>query len=216
MNSKKIGGIVLLVIGASVLLDQLSIFSSSGIIGKYWPLAVIFTGMYLYNEKNITEKNALIIIGIGLIFQLNNLGLLSFLPIALLWPIVLIGAGLYLFTHQSKSTEQNGDLNIFCLFSGVENKNLSKSFNGGNVFVMFGGAEIDLRQSEMTEVDFATIDIFCMFGGVEIKLPQQWNAENHVLPIFGGVDNKINNREENKKQLKISGFTAFGGVELYH
>jgi len=216
MNSRKIGGIVLLFIGASVLLDQLSIFSSSGIIGKYWPLVVIFTGMYLYNEKNITEKNALIIIGLGLILQLNNLGMLSFLPIGLLWPIVLIGAGFYLFSHQSVNTENNGDLNIFCLFSGVENKNLSKNFNGGKIFVMFGGAELDLRQAEMENVDLATIDIFCMFGGVEIKVPQQWNAENHVFPIFGGVDNKIHNREENTKQLKISGFTAFGGVELYH
>ncbi|HKL42760.1 MAG TPA: DUF5668 domain-containing protein [Clostridia bacterium] len=216
MNSKKIGGIVLLVIGASILLDQLSIFSSSGIIGKYWPLAVIFTGMYLYNEKNITEKNALIIIGLGLIFQLNNLGMLSFLPIGLLWPIVLIGAGFYLFTNQSITTENNGDLNVFCLFSGVENKNLSKNFNGGNIFVMFGGADLDLRQTEMSSEELATIDIFCMFGGVEIMLPEQWNAENHILPIFGGVDNKIHNREENTKLLKVNGFTAFGGVELYH
>ena len=216
MNSKKIGGIVLLIIGASVLLERLSVFSSSGIIGKYWPLAVIFTGMYLYNEKNITEKNALIIIGLGIIFQLNNLGMLSFLPIGLLWPIILIGVGFYLFANQNESTDNTGDLNIFCLFSGVENKNLSKNFNGGNIFVMFGGAELDLRQSEMSTEDFATIDIFCMFGGVEIRVPEQWNAENHVFPIFGGVDNEIHNREENKKQLKISGFTAFGGIELYH
>jgi len=216
MNSKKIGGIVLLFIGASILLDQLSIFSSSGIIGKYWPLGVIFTGMYLYNEKNITEKNALIIIGVGLIFQLNNLGMFSFLPIGLLWPIVLIGAGFYLFTNQSVNIGNDGDLNIFCLFSGVENKNLSKNFNGGNIFVMFGGAELDLRQAEMSSEKLATIDVFCMFGGVEIMLPQQWNAENHIFPIFGGVDNKIHNREENSKFLKVNGFTAFGGVELYH
>ena len=142
--------------------------------------------------------------------------MLSFLPIGLLWPIILIGAGFYLFTNQSVRTENNGDLNVFCLFSGVENKSLLKNFNGGNVFVMFGGAELDLRQAEMSEEDLVTIDIFCMFGGVEIKLPEQWNAENHVLPIFGGVDNKIHNRAENKKQLKINGFTAFGGVELHH
>jgi predicted membrane protein len=216
MNNKKIGGIVLLFIGGSFLLDRFAIFSNSGFIGKYWPLAIIFLGMYLHNEKDMSEKNSLVVIGLGILLLLRNLGVFSFISFGLIWAVALIAGGIYLFTSQNDGAENNGDLKIFCLFSGVDNKNLSKNFNGGNIFVMFGGADLDLSQAEMSQEEQVTVDVFCMFGGVEITVPEQWNAENHVFPIFGGVENKIQNKDENKKQLRLSGFTAFGGVELHH
>lgn len=215
MKSKKIGGIILLLIGGSILLDEIQLFENLGILGKYWPLFIIAAGLYTFSEKSIDQKHSLIIIALGIILQLKTLNRLSFISFSLAWPLLLIYLGYRMFNENNNTDlKTKGQLDIISIFSGVENKNLSNQFKNGKIFVLFGGAEIDLTQTQMQDCN-SEVDIFCMFGGVEIKVSDQWNVQNSVFPIFGGVDNKIENKNDNQYELLINGFTAFGGVEVY-
>jgi predicted membrane protein len=108
-------------------------------------------------------------------------------------------------------------LNAFTAFGGTKIVNTSRDFRGGDIFAVFGGHEIDLRQSEMAG-DSVTISATSIFGGVEIWVPETWVVTISGLPIFGGFEDKTAHRKETDtagaKQLLVRGLAIFGGVEI--
>jgi predicted membrane protein len=88
-------------------------------------------------------------------------------------------------------------------------------FTGANLPAIFGGAELDLRDAEMTQRP-AHVSAIAMFGGVEVTVPEDWNVNIDVLPIFGGASDERGRTERTHDEvdLVVTGFAAFGGVEV--
>ena len=97
----------------------------------------------------------------------------------------------------------------------LQSKNInSKNFKGGAISTLFGGAEIDLRNSELDEGG-AVVDVSTIFGGTEIRIPESWPLDIRSTAIFGGVENKTSNEVKKKgKRLVIKSSTIFGGIEI--
>ncbi len=212
-------GLIIVSIGLSLLFGQLGLesifgFSFSYLLSIFWPLIIIIVGITIWmNSKN---SFGLIVSGIGLFFLLNTLFDIDVW--GLFWPILLIGVGLLiLFKGSVKSTVDKSSedyISVNTIFSGTEKKISSKSFEGGSLFVLFGGSEIDLRKAELSK-DGAHIEITAAFGGVTIFVPDDVQVVSEGSALFGGWESKANaSIKQGAPVLRISGSAIFGGVEI--
>lgn len=157
------------------------------------------------------------------------------------WPIgaMVLGALLFLYAlpaiqnnrreklrksftrHYTKETNGNGitdDGRIDCryLFSGGEYVVLDPVFRGGSIDVLFGGVDLDLRQTTLP-VGETELVVTAAFGGVEILMPPDWNVEVKSVSTFGGVSNKrmrIFNQNSDRKLIINVKSAIFSGVEI--
>lgn len=214
-SNNKLVGIGFIVLGVLFLLGLVTDFDFS--LGKWWPLFLILIGVGSLTKGS--TKGGVIVIAIGVVFLLNSLDVLD-VSFWLLWPIALIAVGVaILFGHSRSRRSANDappagdDLAVSALFSGSEQRIDSQRFNGGNVSVTFGGAEIDLRGAAM-EGNAATINVNAVFGGVKLQVPPDWAVEVRADSTFGGVEKKRPDPAEPKATLTVTGSCLFGGIEI--
>lgn len=111
------------------------------------------------------------------------------------------------------STDFNAHPNYFTMFSGLEVRNLSKSFTGGSATALFGGIDIDL--SDVAIPHSCVFDCTAIFGGVDVIAPRNVPIRVTGLPIFGAYTNKapfVNGPDQ--PYLTINCLAIFGGVEI--
>lgn len=215
---------VLIGLGVVFLLDRIDLLDAGDIL-EFWPVGLMAIGIL----KLVTSKfrdiwSSGILIFIGLIFFLDYQNVIYF-SIWDLWPVALILIGIKIFFDQRRDPSERSDmeavdadrLDVAALFGGREVRMNSSQFLGGNISVMFGGAEIDLREAR-TATGSAKINIFVMFGGGELYVPNNWKVVFKGLPLFGGFsDSRKNVLPEDRSEentLFLTGFVMFGGFEV--
>jgi len=221
MSGRVFFGVILIILGAAFLLDQLNIVEFGSLIGTYWPLILIVTGAYNLLKKNIRPISGLILIFIGAFFQLKELELLSSDVWRYFWPVLLIVIGLGIIfsqNYRAKVPAMSEDaVDYFTIFSILNIRNNSKRFRGGNIFTLFGGVELDLRDAELAE-DKARLELIAAFGGIDIKVPEHWRVIVSGIPLFGGWENKTRlkdiSKDRNAPVLQVRCLALFGGVEI--
>jgi predicted membrane protein len=81
---------------------------------------------------------------------------------------------------------------------------------------VFGGAEYDLSQADITET--ATLEINQVFGGTKLIVPSSWEIKSELVAVFGGIDDKrpimSPNSLSSNKILILKGTTYFGGIDI--
>jgi predicted membrane protein len=111
----------------------------------------------------------------------------------------------------------NGDdyLDAVSIFGGVNKTILSKNFKGGEIVNIFGGAELDFTQADITGRVY--IDITQVFGGTKIIVPSNWQVVSDLAAVFAGVDDKrirSTASSNNDKILVLKGTSIFAGVDI--
>ncbi len=214
-SNNKLVGIGFIVLGVLFLLSFVSDFKFS--FADWWPLFLILAGVGSISKGS--SKGGLIVIAIGVVFLLSNLDILR-ISFWLLWPVALIAIGISILHGQSRARSSAGDaplagddLAVSAIFSGSNQRIDSQRFNGGNVSVTFGGAEIDLRGAAM-DGDSATINVNAVFGGVKLQVPTDWAVDVRADSTFGGVEKKRPDPAEPKATLTVTGSCLFGGIEI--
>ena len=210
-------GSVLALAGVLWLLDAAGVVDAGEVIGGFWPLVIVAAGLLSLaaNPRQWAAPAIVVIVGTALLLRTTDV-VDSFTVVG---PALLIGVGLAVifgigFGNREVST---GDrVNSFTVFSGADLASHSRSFEGGNVGAIFGGAEINLRDA--APADGASIDVLAIFGGVEIKVPEGWNVVIRGFPIFGGFDNATTKDQlpADAPVLHINATVLFGGLEVRH
>lgn len=205
-------GLLLIIIGVVFLLDNLDLgFEIPWYLIK-WPIVFIILGVI--NLASGNPRPAFFFFGFGIIFYLQVFGIIDF---ETYWPLIIIVVGLSFLIMRKGSilSSENSD-DIFdetAIFGGGNRKFTSKSLKGGKITCLFGGLEIDLRDS--VPDNNASIEIFCMFGGVEIIVPEDWKVNQQVTAIFGGFsDDRSKVSQDGNTPVHIGGFVMFGGCEM--
>lgn len=105
-------------------------------------------------------------------------------------------------------------IDINCIFSGVKRTVLSKTFKGGKISCILGGAEIDLSRADIQGT--AVIDLHEVMGGITFILPSNWSVKNDIEGIFHGVDDTRNIQAlpDADKLLVLQGSAVMAGVEI--
>ena len=91
----------------------------------------------------------------------------------------------------------------------------SGSLRAGSVVAFMGGAEIDLRDSEI--LDGATTKVWSVMGGVDIVVPDRWRVEATPRVIMGGFDNRTapDDGSADAPLLVVDAVVLMGGVGMH-
>jgi hypothetical protein len=236
------GGLILVAVGAFLLLRNMGFWLPGWLFS--WPMILIIVGIYSGFKHHFTNSGWLIITGIGTYFLVSDfipgLGLEP-----LFWPLVIIGAGIiFILRPRNKDwvnlkndtginwvnvpgssfqepataapTDSNDYLMIRSVFSGVIKKVVSKNFQGGRISCVFGGAEIDCSQADISGT--AVLKLEAVFGGIKLIVPPHWAVQNEIDGVFHGIDDKRRFNPDATinpgKVLVLKGSAVFGGIEI--
>ena len=164
-------------------------------IRDLWPVALILLGAWIVFRGFVFRSS----LSSGAGPKLNDAG--------------FVGAGLLRDRPQPRA-DANSTIETFVMWAGVDRKNNSQDFRGGEISAVMGGCELDLRDASIAE-GVATMDLFALWGGIEIMVPGDWTVENRVSAILGGVeDSRKTVGSDPKKRLVLKGAAVMGGIEI--
>ncbi len=216
-------GIVFILIGLYYLLKVLVPgfdFDLSWTI--LWPIILIVIGLnHIVKFKRIEIFNVVITL-IGVIYLLEGLNLIGHVNYKAIVAIVLIGIGLSIITVSfkakrfkklDKTCNKEGVLTYTGVFSDIEEKVNDDDFKGASCYAVFGGIELNLKDTKIK--NDVVINCFSVFGGVDLIVPSDVNVVVKSNSVFGGVENKNNNKKNDKnKTIYVNATAIFGGIDL--
>lgn len=162
-----------------------------------WPVILMVLGIEgIIRSKKLDLFNAILTL-IGVIYLLSGLKIIGNINGRLIFAIILIGAG------------------ISFILSSLGKKKVKKiskdkmiNYNG-----IFGGIKLDLKNTSLK--DDTVINCYAVFGGIDLTVPDDVNIIIHSSSLFGGVNNKTSNKNnDNKKTIYINVTAIFGGVDV--
>jgi len=232
MNKRILFAVILIALGVTSLIGNIyTEFSIGWIIGHWWPTIIILCGIWSISDfkaDSILWGSFLIING-GLL-QLNKLDIIPWGFWSYFWPVLLIWLGLSMFVKKSDRKQCGGRfhggrnrivekegisyINTQSMFAGVEEKFKTDDFRGGEVSVMFGAAEVDLRSSLMSP-QATQLKVSAMFGEAIVFVPTEWNIIVRSSAVLGSAENKtINKINFDQPILEIKAEAMLGSVEI--
>jgi predicted membrane protein len=209
-------GLLIVAMGTVLLLDNAGVLDAGEIFSTWWPAIVLLAGILTFAANPRHWPVALIITAVGLAFLLSNLDIIDLGNFIIPAAIILVGLLVLFGRGLGAKTEAGDRVNSFNVFSGSEIASHSKEFQGGNISAVFGGAEVDLRDT--VPAPGAELDVFAAFGGVDITVPQGWNVVTRGLPLFGGIENATAKEavSADAPTLAVNATVLFGGLEIKH
>jgi predicted membrane protein len=236
-NSRIAIGIIILLVGILILLGNLGVFYYGGNIGQFWPVILIGIGLARIFDAPKSQGKFLgaVITGVGAIILMSKLNFLPWDLSRLLWPFLLICAGVavlirgvggrckwdnpFPFNNDASkfSDNTNNVLNADVIFGGVNRRIQAQDFQGGKATAVFGSVEIDLRGSATTREEIH-IEANAIFGGVVLTVPDAWDVIVRGTGVLGGYEDKTHpilaTAGVKQVRLIVEGSAVLGGVEV--
>lgn len=226
MNSLKnvLWGIVLVTIGILLGLNSLNIMDIDIFFRGWWTLIIIIPCLIDFlDNKNRTGNLIGLIIGILLLLASRDI-----INFSLVWklafPTILVLIGLSVIFKNTTLNKINSkikeinkrkttqDKEYCSCFSGQKLDFSNEKFVGCDISAIFGGVDCNLLDSEITED--VVINASAIFGAVDIVVPKGVNVKVNSTSIFGGADNKVKNKKDNKLTIYVNCTCLFGGIEI--
>jgi hypothetical protein len=113
----------------------------------------------------------------------------------------------------SRGDPESDEVRLVAIMNGIELDSRAQAFRGGSMFTWLGGIAVDLRDAQLGPE--ARLEVGSLFGGIAIRVPLGWRVESEVQSLAGGVAVDVPAPEnDDAPTLRVSGFTAFGGVAV--
>ncbi len=200
-----------------------------------WQMLLIVIGLIQLSKKQFTAGAVVLLVGLFFIIPRIAHFFPELLPFdgtnlrQLILPFLLILVGIIILlglinkhkitcfntNNNNRKNEAPGWLEKNIVFGGTREIVLDPVFKGGNINVVFGGIEVDLRNTTLPEGE-TVLEANVVFGGIEIFVPDDWYIEMRFSTIFGGYDDKRHAQEpsDHSRKLIIKGNCFFGGGEI--
>jgi predicted membrane protein len=214
-------GLLILLFGAVLLLDNLGIFFFEFYIPSYlfsWKTLLIIIGAAMIASK---RAGGLILVFIGGFFLIPDIFYIPSNYLRDWWPILLIAIGVAILlrnttkrANKDKTTRETNKLDDFSILGGAEKIITSTVFQGGSSTAILGGSQLDLTEAQLAP-GMQTIDVLYFMGGSTLIVPSDWNVKIDVINILGGFTDKRRPDDiDEEKILLIKGFAILGGGEI--
>ncbi len=223
-----VGGVILAVIGVLLLLQNLGIPYFDD-LERYWPVILIAVGI-TQAARSMGVGGRIwggMVFFVGVVFLLNNFGVIHGDVWRFLWPGILIVIGLGMLARSIDRQTSGGyppgaggmdgqkmadDIKhriISNIHENIHNRPWSSaSPNHLSEWAIFGGS-----RRRIDSQDFQGGEAFAMFGGVELDLRKAATTLDEVVievnAIFGGVEVRV----PETWNITVRGAGVFGGYE---
>lgn len=215
---KRVFGLLIILAGVLLLLDNLNIYPIRDLFDYLWPSALILIGIFSMIEQRRINLFHLIITAVGIIFLAINLDLIEREAIVnMIVPGIVILFGLSLvFGHRGFSVNVSDKSDIVAVFGGTKHKSNNKQFEKVEVSAVFGSADVDLSDIEL-KGDKGVVTINAVFGGADVRLPRKYAVK--VIgsgPVFGGFEDKTSSMDAKVagKVIEVNYSVVFGAIEI--
>ncbi|MDH7512433.1 MAG: DUF5668 domain-containing protein [Clostridiales bacterium] len=222
-SSRIFWGLLLIILGVLLLLDRMGRLDFGDLISFYWPLFLIFAGLWhLVTNKFRHTAGGLVLIVIGSLFMLGKWHILGRSAWHFVWPLLIILAGLWILfgaflrgTTRKSAGEKADEIDEFAMFSGITRRLESQDFRGGKATVVLGGMELDFSQARLSSGQ-ASIEATAILGGLEIKVPKTWQVHVECHPVLGSIENEHSYvpGQEGQQTLSIKATAILAGIEI--
>lgn len=129
------------------------------------------------------------------------------------WAGALASAAALRRALPSRGGADSDELRLVAILNGIELESRAQAFRGGSMFTWLGGIAVDLREAQLAPE--AHLEVGSLFGGIALRVPPGWRVESDVQSLAGGVAVEVPTPEnDDAPTLRITGFTAFGGVAV--
>jgi predicted membrane protein len=137
-------------------------------------------------------------------------------------PVLIVGAIVLVLAAVSNSNTSAQDENAsttgsdfkeVAVMGGVQRKNVTSDFRGGEATAVMGGIDIDLRDAVMERPE-AVLDISTVMGGIKIRVPETWTVVSRVNTIMGGFKDETRRPREEEHRLIVKGTLVMGGMKV--
>ncbi len=216
-------GFIIIVVGVLLLLDQMEKLDFGWVISRYWPVILILAGLWQLVANNFRNTGGpLLLIVLGVVFQLAKLEILGKSAWHYVWPLLIIFVGVLLLlgalgrrTPASQPGVREGSLDIFSIFAGLNRRIDAPDFRGGKATAVLGGIDLDKRGAGLAE-GAAAIDLSVILGGITIRVPRHWRVEMDARPLLGGIEDKhtFEPGSQGAQTLRIKASAILGGIEI--
>ncbi len=141
-------------VGVLLLLETTGIVDTKEIL-RFFPSVLIILGIWVLVKNRFRSFFVpLLLVLIGLAWQLVALDHLSTSQVLDFWPVILKILGIYLIIgrYRAETKESNSEYSsAFAVFGDVKKRNTSKNFVGGEMPGIFSDIDLDLRDIEVKE-----------------------------------------------------------------
>lgn len=239
-SGRMLSGLVIVIIGLAFLLDNMGFDIPHWVFS--WHTFLIVIGIFVGVRRNFKGIGWLIMVLIGTYYTIDDITGLDFdaskyalgVGLVVLGGFLILkpkgngfkkrrrdglednlGAGTENFSSGNKKSTSEDFVEATAIFGSTNQVVYSKNFRGGDVTVVFGGADINLTQADF--VQDTVFDVTAIFGGVKLIVPANWIIKTNGTPIFGSIEDKrghLMQTGEVQKTLIIDGTVLFGGIEI--
>ena len=212
-------GVLLIAVGIGFFLDSFIDYDFDW--GDWWPAILIALGV-----MNVASSRwvGVLLIVVGAAFLVDTLDIVELDIGDYFWPLMLVVAGLFVIFGSRARRRQRGrgssddksssdDLDVSCVFGGIDHRVTSQQFKGGKVSATFGTAKIDLRRATLANGE-STLQVEIIFGSAEIYVPDDWMVNVQTACTFGSVDLRRAQPSEPTATLTLAGSCTFGGITI--
>jgi predicted membrane protein len=223
-SSRLIVGVIIILLGALLLADNLDLVNARRVLRMVWPLVLVGVGVMMVRapDRRRSRSWGWVLITVGAWVFLDRIGFVHMS----LWEVIV--PGLLLFVGGSlvwravsgpPAEAPMGDepaefVRSFAFMSGCELRPVSRPFRGADLNAVMGGVKLDLTDARM-ETDSAVIDVFAFWGGVEIYVPPDWTVTSKVTTLLGGfIDKRRPTSVIPTKTLILRGTVVMSGIEV--
>lgn len=211
-------GIIITIIGVIFLGNNLDCWNVDVFFDGWWTLFIIIPSLIgLFKRETFTQS--LIGLIIGALFLSASQDIIEWQLIGkIIIPSLIIIFGLTLMFKTNKQPRVNTKNNFqeyTGIFAGTEEK-INGDFSNSSCLSVFGSVNLDLTEANIKED--ITIDCVTVFGGIELIVPDNVTVKTSGTPIFGGIENKVKHKREDKTDKQITIYVnyvcIFAGIEI--
>jgi hypothetical protein len=229
-GGRALGGLIVVIVGALLLAREVGADVPYWLFRPYMLLIVI--GVYLGARHSFRNPIWLLPVAIGSVFLIDEI-VPGIRVREYFWPMLIIGVGIIMILRSRRrsggdmfkdwerraNTEtqlSEGSFEAVTIFGETKKQILSKDFKGGESVCVFGGAEINLTQADIT--GRVPLELVQVFGGTKLIVPPHWKIDtDEVVSVFGGLNDKRQAQNavmDPNKVLVLKGTTFFGGIDI--
>jgi predicted membrane protein len=213
LTPRLIVGLTIMTAGVALALDNLGIVDS-GVFFRYWPLAFVVLGIIKLTAAPTHQSGGAFWVILGVALLAFTTGHLNFQRV---WALLLVFVGGSIAWRALRPrpvrAEPSSGIDMMAILGGSKIVNSSPDFQGGQALAIMGGCDVDLRKATIIEEE-AVLDVFAFWGGVQLQVPEEWEVDNRISCLLGGIEDKTHTVPGSKQRLVLTGTVFMGGAEV--